>query len=265
MDPFYSKMTILSDEDLLKVLSLKDEYQPEAIVAAEKVIEERKIPIDVVNQINSSIKSENERQLEIDTKKKERVNKFINLSTIFTLGYAPEMEGKQIKRFKLFIYGLIGYYLLFLWSNIPAYYYYLTLFDIQSIGVNIEMIVYGIIYPIGLFQFLKLRKIGWTIVFYLMTGKFLLHAVVVLFSLKLIIEDLFKDSQSSLLDGLIVQPNYFTSLFIAFAFGAIVWYLLKESVMKLYKLSRDDKRNNIIGAIVFTVIFYSLTFFGFMF
>ena len=261
-DSALTKMQSLSDEDLLKVFSLKDEYQPEAIIAAEKVLEERNIPINKTEKINTAITLENDKLLEKQAKKKEQINKFLNLSTIFAIGYAPDMEAKQIKRLKLFLYGLIGYYLLFLWYNVPAYYYFLKFFDMQSIGITIEMVSFGIVYPIGIYHFSKLRKKGWSIIFYLMSAKFLFYASAAIFSIKFIIEDLFKESQPSLLDDLIAQPNYFTSLFILFAFGSILWYLLKESVMKLYKLSKEDKRNNIIGAIIFTVIFYTVTFLG---
>lgn len=265
MTPFYDKMNALTDEDLLKILSRKSEYQPEAIEAVEKVIKERNIPIYEVNRINADIELKEVKEAELKRVRQEKIGRFINISSVLALGYAPDMEGKQVKRFKLFVLGLLGYYILFLIYNIPAYYYFLRYFDMDSFGVTIEMITYGIVYPFGLFHFSKLRKKGWIIIFYLIMGKFLLHLFGFVYSLKFALENLLLNSKPSILDDLIVEPNYFISLFILFAFGTITWYLLKKSVLKLFVLSQKEKTNHLIGAVVFTAIYYFSMFAGIVF
>ncbi len=260
MDKFYAKMKTLENEDLIKVLNLRDEYQPKAVEAAEQVLKERNISTDTINNVSAKIQQE---KILKTKKKKERqdiVKNLISFSSLLTVGYGTNLEEGQIKKFRLFVIGLIGYYILFLFFNLPSYIQYIRFSETEFIlGISIEMVLYGLVFPYGIYQFAKLKQKGWIIILYLFMNKLSLNVFGLVYMIKYLFLNNFSSSSSSLLDGLIPQPNYALSIIIALAFGAIIWFLLRKSILKIFNVTKEKKIGHLLGAVLFTVIFYLVT------
>lgn len=253
-------MQALEDEDLIKVLNLRDEYQPKAVEAAEQVLKERNISIDVIDSVNAKIQQEKKLETKKKKERQEKVNKLISFSSLLAVGYGTNIEEGQIKKFRLFVIGLIGYYMLFLFFNLPSYFQFVRFSEADFIlGISIEMVLYGLVFPYGIYQFAKLNQKGWVIILYLFMNKLALHVYGLAYMLKYLFTDAFSSSSSSLFDDLIPQPNYVLSIIIALAFGAMVWFLLRKSILKIFNVSKEKKIGHLLGSVVFTVIFYLVT------
>lgn len=259
---FYSKMEALTDDDLLKVISMKEEYQPEAYSAAQEVLKNRNLSSELINEINSKIESTNFQLKEKKEKQARQVNDALKMTSVFTLGVSTELDSKQINGFKFFIIGLIIYYLFFIYTNFSFAWYYINNEGIVFDQFTFEILLYGIVYPIGIYLFAKLRNEGWKILFFLFVSKFIFYVFITIFYFVGEIKTMFENKEPSLLDDLVQEPNHMISLIIILALGSIVWFLLKASILKLFKIDDKAKKINIIAAVVVALVYVAFFFVG---
>lgn len=259
---FYSKMEALTDDDLLKVIGMKEEYQPEAYSAAQEVLKNRNLSSELINEINSKIESTNFQLKEKKEKQTRQVNDALKMTSIFTLGVSTEFDDKQIKGFKFFIIGLIIYYLFFIYTNFSFAWYYINNEGIVFDQFTFEILLYDIVYPIGIYLFAKLRNEGWKILLYLFVSKLIFFVFITGFYFISEFNTMFEDKEPSLLDDLVQEPNHMISLIIILALGSIVWFLLKASILKLFKIDDKAKKINIIAAVVVALVYVAFFFVG---
>lgn len=261
-NPFYSKMDVLTDYDLIKVITMKDDYQPEAYLAAEEVLKNRNLSQEIINEINSKIQSTSVQQNQKKEKHTRRLNDALKMTSIFTLGVSTEFDSKQISGFKFFIIGLIIYYLFFIYTNFSFAWFYINNEGIVLDQFTFEILLYGIVYPIGIYLFVKLRNEGWKILLYLFVSKLIFFVFITVFYFVSEFNTMFEDKEPSLLDDLVQEPNHMISLIIILALGSIVWFLLKASILKLFKIDDKAKKINIIAAVVVALVYVAFFFVG---
>lgn len=262
LNSFYTRMEALSDYDLIKVITMKEDYQPEAYSVAEEVLKSRNLSEEKINEITSEIQSSKIQQKEKSEKQISKVNDALKMTSVFTLGVSTELDSKQINGFKFFIIGLIIYYLISLYTNFSFAWFYFNNEGIVLDQYTFEILLYGIVYPIGIYLFAKLRNEGWKILLYLFVSKLIFFVSITGFYFISEFNTMFEDKEPSLLDDLVMQPNHMISLIIILALGGIVWYLLKASILKLFKIDGKAKKTNIVAAVVVALLYVAFFFVG---
>tara|TARA_B100000809_G_scaffold136745_1_gene134246 strand:- start:2889 stop:3701 length:813 start_codon:yes stop_codon:yes gene_type:complete len=254
-NPFYDRMNALSDEELLKVLSLKEEYNPEAGVAAEVVFKERKLSEEVIANINEDIQTETKQQEEQLRKKKEKIDEALSIVSVFSNGVSTEFDKKQIKGFKLLIIGLALYYLYGVYGVYPYIEIVFLLEDLSSLSLLVETLISIVIFPTGIFLLARLKKEGWIILFFIFTSKLLLIVGMTLFGIYYQIDLWMNPKPPSIFGGFGQEPDWINNLLLLLTQGGIVWYFLKDSVMRLVKVDPRKKRFYIVTASIVSVIY----------
>ncbi|MGB0888578.1 MAG: hypothetical protein ACPGSL_10680 [Vicingaceae bacterium] len=262
VNPFYDKMKALTDEELLKVLSIKEDYNPEAAKAAESVFEERGLSKDVVDSINETIRIDKVEKQEKDRKRKEKIDEVLSIASVFSNGVTSEIDSKQLKGFKLFIIGLSIYYLYGIYGAYPFLEFLWMIDDFSVLPVYLEMFIILILFPVGIFLLARLKKEGWLILFYFFMGKLLMISGVSLVGFYFELSDLLNPKRVSIFDGLTYQTNWINNVMILLTLSAVIWYMLKDSVMRLSKINPNKKRSYTFLAtglsVLYIAVYYSL-------
>jgi len=261
---FYDKMNALTDKELLKVIKLKDEYNPDAAKAAEYVFEQRGLSKGIVESINESLQAEENNAQEKIRKRNEKINKALSVASVFSNGVTSDMDNKQLKGFKLFIIGLSIYFLYGIYGSYPYLEFILMIDDLSMLSMLIEMLLILVLYPVGIFLLARLKKEGWLILFYFFMSKLIMIAAIFLVGVFFGLIEIFNPEPSSILNSIAHQPNWVNNVMILLTLGAVVWYLLKSSVMRLSNVNYKKKRSYILSgigvSIIYIAVYYSLFF-----
>lgn len=265
-------MKLLTDEALIKVIYLKNEYEPEAVAAAEQVINERNISIEKTEELTIKIKNEAIHEQERINSKQKKIESVTNLAALFTIGVVPIENRKEVKRLKNFMLLLLFYYVVFWYNNASLYYYY-EFFNWEGLGFITELLLYGVLFPYGLFHFSKLQHKGWVIIFYLIFTRFLGQLYILLSFILSDLNQSFNEVNGNTTFSLaenteyleFYETNYFIQSLAFLFFASMVWFLLKSSILKLYKITPNLKVKHLVGATIFTVVYAFLWTIGFLY
>ena len=166
MTDFEDIMSTRSNNELLEITNLyRDDYQPEAIVAAEAELNNRNLTEEQLAAIKTQL-SNKQREKE---RKNEKLKIFKNKTANFVDTINPLTEKTIDKQTKMVTIGLTISFLFFFIKN-----WSLTILMIRNIGnADISSLVYFaplILFTIGLIGFWKSKKYGWVIVSILLTS-----------------------------------------------------------------------------------------------
>ncbi len=142
-EEFLIYYSTLSTVELLKIIEQKENYQPDAIEAANKILSERNYSHDELNTAQSEINLLVNKKLE----RQERINKKINKFNEFIDDYFGIKERSPEKKLNLFCTGLFLYIFfngIFNAGDLAGYYY--STVTSWCIAILIYMIQLFIIY-----------------------------------------------------------------------------------------------------------------------
>ena len=158
-------MSKRTDSELLEITTtLRDSYQPEAVIAAETEIVSRNLTVQQLANAQQLLDSKMQEQ----EKKNKKLKVFKNITSELADTFNPQKENSTDKTIKIVSIGLTIAFiasLIYNWS--------VAVFMLQGIGitdiVSIEFFAQMILFPIGLFGFWTIRKYGWIILSILFT------------------------------------------------------------------------------------------------
>jgi hypothetical protein len=222
-------MSKRSNAELLEIITtLRDEYQPEAVVAAEAELKKRTLTYQQLTQAKAEFEAK-EQQKE-KTKKTQYKISFIT-NTLNSL-----KEDSTDTAIKLITIGLLIFYLFYFFNH-----WKLTVFMLQDLGeADLSVIEYFtsiILFPIGLFGFWQKKKYGWIILSVLLT--YLSFAVLLSFGLAIewALESDIHSSYSTLKELIAIKDSLLGIGEILLLIGLLV-YINGHSITKEYKISK---------------------------
>ncbi len=161
MRDFRDIMSQRTNSELLEITTyLRDDYQPEAVIAAETELKNR----NLTDQELADIKS----VLDQKRSEKEQPTKTQNPIAEIANAINPVAEKTTERQIKLTAIGLTIIFLIYLVRN-----WSLAVISVQDIGnADISLLEFFapiILFPIGLYGFWKMKKYGWIILAILLT------------------------------------------------------------------------------------------------
>jgi hypothetical protein len=161
-NPFAHKMELLSDSELLKVLELKDDYQPLAVEAAEAELEKRNLTSEQRDNAKAILDLEKEKAKGKKEKADQIRNKYYEV-----LDFINPISPKNLDtKIKIIAVGLAIPFLMVIYE-------YRFLFEAITHGelgpfVLISIIIFAII-GLGIIRFWKIHKSGWMVLSFNLT------------------------------------------------------------------------------------------------
>jgi len=163
MVDFLSRYSSYSNIELLKILDAQNDYLPEAIAAASKVLTERNLGFDEMNAIKEDINREKTIKEEIEMHRKavseDIKSKIVNFGELLNPISKENPSSNRIIYFIGLVMSIIFLHLVYQeWGMIGF------MFSSPSAKWDISMIIYFlplIWLPIAIALFITKRKIGW--------------------------------------------------------------------------------------------------------
>lgn len=154
-------MSKRTNSELLEITTyFRDDYQAEAVIAAETELKNRHLTDQDIADIKSELDRKRSKK-ELPTKTQNTITDIINVIN-------PIAEKTTKRQIKLAAIGLTIIFLIYLIGN-----WYLIVVSIQDIGnadiSSLEYFAPLILFPIGIYGFWKLKKYGWIILTILLT------------------------------------------------------------------------------------------------
>ena len=154
-----------TDSELLEIITvLRNDYQVEAVIAAEAELKNRKLTVEQLAEIREQLDSKKQEQ----DRKDETIEMFQNKAKEISDIFNPIKEHSSDKTIKIITVALAIPYLIFFINN-----FRLIVSAFQDI-LHADFSVYAflvpiILFPIGLFGFWTIKKYGWIIIAILAT------------------------------------------------------------------------------------------------
>lgn len=165
MNDFEKSMSDLPDEALVKIVTiLKDDYQPEAVLAAKNELNTRKVSADKISSILSELENP---QSEHNDSKKIGLNIKSWRDIIDPLN--PSSDTPIDRRLQLIFFVFLILYLYFLIDQWQLLFLSIkSLFENPNdefilLGLKIDFLLPYVLFPLGLFGYWKNKRFGWII------------------------------------------------------------------------------------------------------
>ncbi len=244
----------LSNNELLKIISESDKYNPIAVETAKTEIESRQLTEQELNQAKSKITAkENAKKLEIE-KRKQREKKIIkSTSTLFDTINPIQKEiqtPEKIIRLTLLIFGGLSIYRLY--QQFGMFRYMFT----DMAGWDLSMVEYFfpiIILPVSIILFWKRNKIGWILLSIFLTYSAFNSIVIFLMNFGR------QPSGIPALENIFPTVSSAVYIITLLFFGGFLFLNCKQGVRNIFKVSKQTMIATIGLTIIVNLIFiYSI-------
>lgn len=235
MNEFTEKFTSYSNTDLLKIIDRPEKYQPEAVQTAITILNSRELSPEEYEKAKEELESERLASIAETEKQQLPENKINTAASPVTGIFRPFQKSghfidKGINLIVLCCTLLFAFYL----YRRAGYIGYL--FDSNDANTTTILLYFfyfiDLIYlPIGTFLLYRRKKTGWLLIVYFCIRSIISYIV----SLKIKME-IPQENNSLTLESLRVQNSVIDLVWIVF-FGAVLWFLWKEGIRKMYTVS----------------------------
>ena len=232
MNQFTELYKTFSDSDLLKIIRSPDDYQADAVVAAEHEINERQLSDVTVEEANAEIDVELQEKLRQSEKRKAVENKVKGFAKSFTdtvnpLDQSIPTTAKQIKLIVI-VFGFISVFRFIKGFDMLEF-----MFFADSAEWDFYMVLYFVpllLLPTATTMFWFRKKAGWV----LLTA-FLIYSAIQ--SLGVAVQVMtFKPSGFSALDNLFPYVSVTTHLMTFGLFAGTIWLLQKAEIKEIFSI-----------------------------
>jgi len=246
-------MTMRSDAELLEITTvLRDDYQLEAVTAAESELLKRNLSDQQLAEAQALLDAKILEQ----TNKKEKIKKLQNKVADIADTIHPLKEKSTDTTIKLITIGLSIPYLIFLFNTWDLF--ILMFQDFGNIDFSgILYIVPILSFPIGLFGFWTIKKYGWIIITILLTI-FAMNALISLaFEIKWAMQSSFQYSNPAL-DELFGKNGFAFHIGQLLLFVGLIYFLNIRKVIEKFKINKRTQLL-VIGLTAIPFILFGLS------
>lgn len=250
----YKKYT---NKRLIEVIIKADDYQPQAVDVAKKILSDRDISIEEKNKLFQAVEIEKDSEEKLEKKHLEVEKKRIQTLKNILNKINPFDKSEPIS-FKLVNIILIVFGFIFLEQ---FYYSFTFLMFLLEPPVSFDIVLFTIIFevfylPLTIYLFFKRKIIGWIMLvtwIFTFTMSFI-TLIIVNLSIPEVPE--MEDSFFELFDFLVYKPNYSRLfLFLSFYLTTLI-VLLRKGVRQIFSVSKSNMFLAIVLGLIVSVSMY---------
>ena len=267
MKDFKDSMSKRTDSELLEITTiLRDDYQPEALVAAETELKSRNLTDEQLTDAQQLLDNKKREQEKKDEKQKLLQNKAASIADTLN----PLTKKSTDKTIRIVTIGLAICFLAYFVTNWGLI--VVMLQDIANSDISsLEFFAPFILFPIGLYGFWTTKKYGWIILTIVLTYS----AVTTLFAMGLEIKWAMQSpihfvDDSGFVQIEVVENNVMDVLFakkgIAFYIGKLILlagllvFLNKKTITEKYMISKRTQ-SLVVGLTAIPCLLFGLVIF----
>ena len=248
---FEEKYKKYTNKRLIEVIIKADDYQPQAVEVAKKILSDRDISIEEKNKLFKAVETEKDSEEKLEKKQldveKKRIQTLKNI-----LNKINPFDKSEPIPFKLVNIILLVFGYVFLEQFYYSFTFLIILLESPiSFDITFFITLFEVFYlPLTIYLYFKRKKIGWMMLVTWIFTFTMSFTILIIINLSIPEVSEMEDSFFELFDFLVYRPNYSRLfLFLSFYLAALI-VLLQKGVRQIFSVSKL----NMLLAIVFGVI-----------
>lgn len=260
MDDLVKRIKSKSNIELLKIIEFEAEkYTPQAIMIAKEELNMRDLSNEEIDEIRNTLNNINTTKSsplnpEIRTFINAKRNEILNIINPLT----PKTYYEQVKLVSIFL-GLT--YFIYLSNQLGFINFFFQsggYFDVSLIDLTIFLIIL----PIGIFQLWRIKKIGWKLTNFILTYVFISNIISTISEFKWWLEsrnDAYEGIDSplfDLVDEFTPQFHPIQSIFKILVILLIGLHINKQGILNIFDINDKERIRSFGIAIVITILIW---------
>lgn len=251
MNQFSERYKAFLVSDLLRVVENKNDYQAEAVEAAEYEIEQRQLTDQELIEAKNELEAERQEKQKLIEKRAEVERKVKRFGALVFDTINPNQKSdptaERSIRLITIVFGLIALYQLF-----NQFQLILFMLTDSTTGWDLGMVEYFlplILLPVATVLFWTRKKIGW-----ILMATYLTYSTISAFGLVIITWNM-EPMGVSAFDNLFPQASTTTQILTTLIFGGTLWVLNKNEVKENFKINRHTAIGTMAISGALTILF----------